>query len=63
MEYSPNGAIFVGKPKEYLQQKHFFGPRSLAYKMSKLDSIDIDDKIDYELAILCMQKKSELCCK
>jgi CMP-N-acetylneuraminic acid synthetase len=63
VEYSPNGAIFMGKPKEYLQQKHFFGPRSLAYKMSKLDSIDIDDEIDYELACLCMQKRLELCCK
>lgn len=55
-EYSPNGAIFIGKPDAYLKQKHFFGKRSLAYKMSKMDSIDIDDELDYEFACLCMMK-------
>ena len=24
-EYSPNGAIFIGKKEQYLQKKHFFG--------------------------------------
>lgn len=55
-EYSPNGALFIGKPNAYLKQKHFFGEKSIAYKMSKLDSIDIDDKLDYEFACLCMQR-------
>lgn len=49
-EYSPNGAIFIGKPTPYLTQKHFFGPRSLAYPMSKISSIDIDDSLDLMLA-------------
>ena len=56
-EYSPNGAIFIGKPKAYLEHKHFYGIRSLAYIMSNFDSIDIDDKIDYELACLHMRKR------
>ena len=30
-EYSPNGAIFIGKPDQYLQKKHFFGEKSLAW--------------------------------
>lgn len=55
-EYSPNGAIFIGKGDAYLQQKHFFGKKSLAYFMSRVDSIDIDDELDYRLACLCMEK-------
>ena len=55
-DYSPNGAIFIGKNDVYLSQKHFFGANSIAYKMSRFDSIDIDDQIDYELACLCMKK-------
>jgi len=57
-DYSPNGAIFIGKTKEYLLRKHFFGERSRAYIMDKISSIDIDDVIDYELAkILMLQQK------
>lgn len=56
-EYSPNGAIFMAKPAAYLEQKHFFGAKSLAYMMNKQDSIDIDDELDYEFACLCMNKK------
>ncbi|WP_303063588.1 acylneuraminate cytidylyltransferase family protein [Acidaminococcus massiliensis] len=56
-EYSPNGAIFIAKPKKYLRQKHFFGAKSMAYIMKKRDSIDIDDELDYEFACLCMNKK------
>lgn len=56
-EYSPNGAIFIGKPKAYLSQRHFFGAKSMAYVMSKRDSIDIDDELDYEFACFCMNKK------
>ena len=56
-EYSPNGAFFIGKPSEYLKQKHFFGEKSIAYKMNALDSVDIDTPLDYEFACLCMRKK------
>jgi N-acylneuraminate cytidylyltransferase len=45
-DYSPNGAIFIGKPEEYLKQGHFFGPRSLGYRMSQEASIDIDSVTD-----------------
>ena len=55
-EYSPNGAIFMAKPEAYLTRKHFFGPRSLAYRMSKIDSIDIDDIYDYEFAKTVMRE-------
>lgn len=56
-EYSPNGAIFCGKPKEYLKQKHFFGRRSVAYIMNDKDSIDIDTDIDFLLAEAVMKEK------
>lgn len=57
VDYSPNGALFMAKPEAYLSQRHFFGAKSLAYKMSKVDSIDIDDELDYELACICMAKR------
>lgn len=49
-DYSPNGAIFIGKPVEYLTKKHFFGSDSIAYIMSQESSVDIDKKIDLLLA-------------
>lgn len=54
-EYSPNGAIFMGKPTEYLIQKHFFGARSMAYFMDKKASMDIDDRLDYEIVEYIMK--------
>lgn len=59
-EYSPNGAIFIGKSKEYFAQRHFFGKRAIAYKMNKCDSIDIDDEIDFQLARLYMELKERI---
>ena len=58
-EYYPNGAIFIGKNKEYLEKKHFFGEKSLAYFMNKEDSVDIDDRLDFEFAILLMSMKQK----
>lgn len=56
-EYSPNGAIFIGKPEAYFKHKHFFGEKSLAFIMNEVDSIDIDNELDYEFACLCMNKR------
>ena len=58
-DYSPNGALFLAKPQAYLYRKHFFGARSLAYFMSKEDSVDIDDWMDYKLACVCMTAKKQ----
>ncbi|MGC8423703.1 cytidylyltransferase domain-containing protein [Mixta calida] len=58
-EYSPNGAIFIGKTQSYLEQKHFFGRNSIAYIMNKEDSIDIDDRVDFEVAIAIQMKKNK----
>lgn len=56
-DYSPNGAIFIAKPSAYLKQKHFFGVRSIAYKMKREDSVDIDNRIDYELAKILIAER------
>lgn len=49
-DYSPNGAIFMAKPKAYLERKHFFGERSLAYIMNAECSVDIDGYLDLLVA-------------
>lgn len=58
-DYSPNGAIFIGKPEAYLKHKHFFGAKSIAYIMNKFDSVDIDDELDYKFACLLMAEKNK----
>lgn len=57
-DFSPNGAIFMAKPYAYLNRKHFFGSKSLAYIMSEKDSIDIDTAIDLELAKIIIQQSA-----
>ncbi|MDO4691873.1 MAG: GDSL-type esterase/lipase family protein [Porphyromonadaceae bacterium] len=56
-EYSPNGALFMGKPQEYLQAKQFYGARCLAYFMDKSVSIDIDDRDDFEHFYFILQQR------
>lgn len=58
-EYHPNGAIFIADKQHYLKKKHFFGKQSLAYIMDKESSVDIDDRIDFELAITIQQKRNK----
>lgn len=58
-EYYPNGAIFIGKRDEYLEKRHFFGEKTLAYFMNKEDSIDIDDRLDFEIAITIATKQKK----
>lgn len=56
MEYHPNGAIFLGKISPYFKQKHFFGEKTLSYIMDRESSVDIDDRLDFELAIALANK-------
>ncbi|WGE63015.1 GDSL-type esterase/lipase family protein [Actinobacillus equuli subsp. haemolyticus] len=56
-EYSPNGAIFIAKPTAYLEQKHFYGAKSLAYFMNHNDSVDIDNRQDFEYFYFLTQQK------
>jgi N-acylneuraminate cytidylyltransferase len=56
-EYYPNGAIFIGKVGAYLGKGDFFGCKSLPYYMLKEESVDIDDVIDFQLAITLINNK------
>lgn len=58
-EYSPNGAIFSAKPSAYLMQKHFYGPKCLAYFMDKDVSIDIDGRLDFEYFYFILQQRNK----
>lgn len=62
IEYAPNGLYFVAKIGAYLEQKHFYGSRSMAYKMDKKYAIDIDDRDDFEhfYFLIAQSKREEL---
>lgn len=58
-EFAPNGVFFIAKPKEYLEHKHFYGPRSIAYLMDKESSVDVDDRLDFEMIYRILQKRNQ----
>ena len=58
-EYSPNGAIFSAKPRAYLEQKHFYGEKCVAYFMAKEVSVDIDDRLDFEYFYFILQQRNK----
>lgn len=58
-EYTLNGAVYIARPATYLESANFFGPRSLAYKMSSENSVDVDSPLDLELARLLLRKRNQ----
>ncbi len=56
-DYSPNGALYIGKPGEYLKHKHFYGDKAIGYIMNSIDSADVDTAIDYEFVCMLMKKR------
>lgn len=48
--YRLNGAIYMGKTKEFYKNKSFFGKNGRAYIMEQSDSIDIDSQLDFRVA-------------
>ena len=53
-----NGAIYVSEIEYYIKNKGFFGPDTYAYIMPNNRSIDIDNKIDFELCKIMMNENS-----
>ena len=53
----PNGGIYISNIKKLKKIKSFFKGKIKLYKMPILRSIDIDNRIDYELAKLIYNKK------
>ncbi|WP_078555812.1 cytidylyltransferase domain-containing protein [Bacillus alkalicellulosilyticus] len=56
MVYSLNGAVYVAKVKEFLSEKSFITEDTLAYVMSKINSIDIDDQDDFSYVQYLIEK-------
>lgn len=48
--YFPNGAIYIFRVKLFRQIAAFPIEGALAFEMSKRDSLDVDDKLDYLIA-------------
>lgn len=56
--YKLNGAIYICKVEQFLKEKSFLiKNKTFGYVMSEESSIDIDEKVDFELASLYMSKK------
>ena len=58
--YSPNGAIYIFYSKDFIKNKKLSFINSGYYLMNRIDSIDIDDKEDYELAEYLSKKYLKL---
>lgn len=56
-EFSANGVIYIAKGRAYLEQKHFYGSRSMAYFMDHTSSIDIDTRDDFEKFYYLIQQR------
>lgn len=46
--YTLNGAIYIAKVEWVLKFRNFLGPETVAYKMPKSRSIDIDNALDFQ---------------
>ncbi len=55
--YRLNGAIYMGKVKDFYANRNFLGKNSVAYIMQQRDSIDIDNIFDFEMAEILINKK------
>ena len=59
--YRINGAIYICKTEKLLHEKSFFLHDNIfSYIMDRESSIDIDEKIDFELAHLYIRKQGNL---
>lgn len=52
--YRINGAIYIQKIEVLMEEKNLYGPKSYAYIMNKLHSVDIDDAFDFMVAETAM---------
>lgn len=57
--YRLNGAIYICRMEKLLEEKSFFLKDNIyAYKMDRESSVDIDEKIDFQLAELMIEKEN-----
>ena len=55
--YRINGAIYIQKMNVLMEEKNLYGPKSYAYVMDKVHSVDIDDAFDFMVAEAAMEFK------
>lgn len=54
--YRINGAIYISDIPIFLENQNLYHDRGFAYVMSKKQSIDIDDEVDFRLAEILMEE-------
>jgi CMP-N,N'-diacetyllegionaminic acid synthase len=54
---TPNGAIFVISPKTFLKHKSFYAKMNVPYEMPRERSIDIDTKLDFDIAEFLIKRR------
>lgn len=55
--YRINGAIYICKTERLLEEKSFFLKNNIfAYKMDRRSSIDIDEEVDFEIAVAMIRR-------
>lgn len=57
--YRINGAIYIQTTDILMNGKNLYGPKSYAYVMSKIHSVDIDDAFDFMVAEIAMSKSEK----
>jgi CMP-N-acetylneuraminic acid synthetase len=55
--YIPNGAIYIFNSANLIKNNSYFNNLTYSYVMPKSRSIDIDDKIDFQIAEYLFKKK------
>ena len=48
--YLPNGAIYICRTEKFLKNSTVYQPKTIGYEMALIDSIDIDNPEDFEIA-------------
>lgn len=57
--YRINGAIYICEIELYLKNKNFYGEKSKAYIMDNINSIDIDNELDFKFAEFILKNKAD----
>ena len=56
--YDANGSLFIWNRKSLINFKSFLSKKTVFYEMPENRSIDIDDKLDFELVEFLLKKKN-----
>lgn len=55
--YRFNGAIYLSKTQFFLKSKDIYAQDAYAYIMNRVDSVDIDDELDFVIAETVLRRK------